>query len=217
MKYKKLVESTICKMSPSVFEKLKLLLLGEYISFSIIDHESVTVEILAEKICDYFGTLEIKTGKPFDKFIETYKNDLDSIVGPHIARPPQAKKGETTPVAEPRSWKYYRNAVDIKGKKKLSVTQLIDYTRIMMCLYSAADKTEGKPIENFDYSADCLDPEHIIESMRNEEVSIVFPPSKKKRFDTKEHYSDDVCTLILSILILYAIVNGKVEREADHE
>ena len=97
------------------------------------------------------------------------------------------------------------------------MTQLIDYTRIMMCLYTAADKAEGKPIDNFDYSADCLDPDHIIESMRNEEVSIVFPPSKKKQFDTKEHYSDDVCTLILSILLLYAIVNGKVEREADHE
>ena len=217
MKYKKLVEATICNMSPSVFEKLKLLLLGEFISFSIIDHNAVTIEILAEKVCDYFGTLEIKTGKPFDKFIESYMKDVDDIVAPHIAKTPQARKGDNTPVIVPRSRSYYTKAVDIKGKKKPSMTQLIDYTRIMMCLYTAADKAEGKPIDNFDYSADCLDPDHIIESMRNEEVSIVFPPSKKKQFDTKEHYSDDVCTLILSILLLYAIVNGKVEREADHE
>ena len=150
MKYKKLVEATICRMRPSAFEKLKLLLLGEYISFSIIDHEAVTVEILAEKICDYFETLEIKTGKAFDKFIESYMNDVDDIVAPHIAKTPQAKKGDNTPVKVPRSRKYYTKAVDIKGKKRLSVTQLIDYTRIMMCLYTAADKAEGKPIDNFD-------------------------------------------------------------------
>ena len=78
-------------------------------------------------------------------------------------------------------------------------------------------KNEGKPIDNFDYAADCLVPENLVESMKNEEVSVVFPPSKKKRFDTKELYSDDVCTLILSTVILCSIVNGKVEGEADHE
>ena len=48
-------------------------------------------------------------------------------------------------------------------------------------------------------------------------LNIYIPPSKKKRFDTKELYSDDVCTLILSILFLCSIINGKVEGESDHE
>ena len=217
MKYKKLVEATICNMSPSVFEKLKLLLLGEFISFSIIDHNAVTIEILAEKVCDYFGTLEIKTGKPFDKFIESYMKDVDDIVAPHIAKTPQARKGDNTPVIVPRSRSYYTKAVDIKGKKKPSMTQLIDYTRIMMCLYTAILKSKGKPIENFDFAVDCLVPEDIIESMRNEEVSGKFSSSKKKRFNTKELYSSDTSTFILSILILFLIINGKVEGEAGHE
>lgn len=217
MIYKDFVEATICNLSQSVFVELKQLLLGEYISFSIIDHEDVTIDILAEKVCDYFGTLEIKTGKVFDKHIESYLSDLDSIVGPHIAKTPQAKKGDTTPVVVPRSRKYYEKAVTTKGVKKPSMTQLVDYSRIMLCLYTAAIKNEGKPIDNFDYAADCLVPTSIVEAMKSEEVSVVFPPSKKKRFDTKELYSDDVCTLILSILFLCSIINGKVEGESDHE
>lgn len=217
MTYVDFVEGTVCNLSQPVFEMLKQLLLGEYISFSIIDHEDVTQDILAEKVCDYFDILEIKTGKAFDKRLEIYLNDLDSIVGPHIAKTPQAKKDDTTLAVMPRSRKYYEKVVVTKGVKKPSMTQLVDYTRIMMCLYTAACKNEGKPIDNFDYSADCLVPASIVDAMKNEEVSVLFPPSKKKRFDTKEPYSDDVCTLILSILLLCLIINGKVEGETDYE
>ena len=71
MTYKEFVEATICNLSQPVYEELKQLLLGEYISFSIIDHADVTIDTLAEKVCDYFGTLEIKTSKALDKHIET--------------------------------------------------------------------------------------------------------------------------------------------------
>ena len=217
MTYIDFAEATICDLNQTVFEALKQLLLGEYISFSVIDHEDVTVDILAEKVCDYFGTLEIKTGKTFEKHIESYLNNLDSIVEPRIAKAPQAKKGDTTPVVVPRSRKYYEKAVAIKEIKKPSMTQLIDFSRIMLCLYTAVNKSEGKPIGNFDYAADCLVPESIVDAMKSEEVSVVFPPSKKKRFDTKELYSEDICTLIMTILILCSIINGIVEGETDHE
>lgn len=217
MTYKDFVEATICNLSLPVFEELKRLLLGEFISFSIINREDVTINILAEKVCDYFETLEIKTGKTFDKRIESYLIDLDSIVGLHIAKTPQAKKGDTTPVVVPRSRRYYEKAITTKGVKKPSLTKLMDYSRIMMCLYTAATMNEGKPIDNFDYAVKCLIPASIIDAMKSEEVSVVFPPSKKKRFDTKERYSDDVSTLILSILFLCTIINGKAEGESDHE
>ena len=92
MTHKEFVEATVCKLNQPEFDDLKQLLLGEYISFSIIDHEAVTKDILAEKVCDYFVTLEAKTGKAFDKHIESYLNDLDSIVKPHIVETPQTKK-----------------------------------------------------------------------------------------------------------------------------
>lgn len=217
MTYKDFVEETICNLSQPVFEDLKRLLLGEYMSFSIIDHEDVTIDILAEKVCDYFGTLEIKTGKAFDKHIESYLDDWDNIVEPHIAKAPKAKKGDTSQVVAPRSRKYYDRVIYIKKLPTPSITELTDYSRIMMCLYTAAIKNKGKPIDNFDYAADCLDPVSIIEAMKSEEASVVISPLKKKRFDTKEPYSDAVCTLILSILILCSIINGKVEGETGHE
>lgn len=68
-------------MKQSVFEELKQLLLGEYITFSILDHEEVTEKSLAEKIFDYFCILEIKTRKSFDKYVEIYFNNLNTIVG----------------------------------------------------------------------------------------------------------------------------------------
>ena len=60
MTYLEFVKATICDLNQSAFEELKKILLGEYISFSIIDHENVTVDILAEKVCDYFNTLEAR-------------------------------------------------------------------------------------------------------------------------------------------------------------
>lgn len=218
MTYKEFVEATICNLSQPVFEELKQLLLGEYISFAIIDHEDVTIDILAEKVCDYFGTLEIKQEKVlFDERIKTYMNKIDKIVKPRIADTPQPKKGDTTPIVVPRSRKYYEKAVATKREKELSMLKLVDYSRIMMCLYTAANNNEGKTITNFDYAADCLIPASIIDAMKSKEDSGGFLPSKKKRFDTKELYSDDMCTLIMSILILCSIINGKVEGEADHE
>ncbi len=217
MTYKEFVEATICSLSQSTFDELKQLLLGEFISFDIIDHKDVTKDILAEKVCDYFGTLKIKTGKGFNKHIDSYLDDLDSIVGPHIAKTPQAKKGDKTPVVIPRSRKYYEKALAIKEIKKPTITQLVDYSRIMMCLYTAAIENESKPIFNFNYAADCLVLNDLVESLKNEEVSVVLPPSRKKRFDTKELYSDDMCVLIISMLILCLIISRQVEGETDHE
>ena len=77
-------------------------------------------------------------------------------------------------------------------------------------------KNEGMPIDNFEYAADCLDPKTILESMRSGEIKAEVPRSNKKRFSTKEFFSDDVCTLIILILILYSIVNGIVAGETDY-
>jgi len=217
MTYQEFVSATICDLSQKSFNELKKLLLGKYIFFFVIDDNNVTVDILAEKICDYFITLGIKTNKSFDKYIESYLNDLDSIVGSHIAKTSQAKKADLLPAVVPRSRKYYEKAISIKDIKNPTITQLIDYSRIMMCLYTAVLKNNGMTIDNFDYSVDCLIPERVVESMEKDEVSVLFPPSKKRRFDTKELYSEDVCTLILSSMLLCSVINGKVEGEADHE
>ena len=217
MTYKEFVKATICNLRQPTLDELKQLLIDEYINFIFIDREDVTGDILAEKVCDYFAILEIKSEKSFDKYLEAYLKGLDAIVRPHIVKGPQNKKADTSSAIIPRARRYYEKVVSIKKKKSASMSEIIDYSRIMMCLYASEIKNKGKLIENFDYAAECLVPEEIIEAMKNEEVSAVRPLPGRKRFDMKELYSEDVCMLILSILILCSIIDGKVEREPDHE
>lgn len=216
MTYLDFVKQTICDLNQPVFEELKQLLLEEFISFSIIDYENVTVDILAEKVCDYFYALEIKTGRSFDRRIETFIKDLDAIVGPSVAKTYQTKPGDSATIVEPRSRKYYEKALSIKGVKNPSITEIIDYTRIMMCLYTEIIKNTAEPIINFDYSAFCLIPEKLIDSLLNKDGSTPIPRTMKK-FDTKDPYGSDRCTLILLSILLCSIVNGRVEGDSDYE
>ena len=216
MNYLDFVKETICDLDQSVFEELKQILLGDYISFSIIDHEDVTANILAEKVCDYFNTLEVKTGRAFDRRIEALMKDLDTIVGPSIAKTYQTKTGDSTTIVEPRSRKYYEKALSIKDVKTPSITEITDYTRIMMCLYTEIIKNKEKPIENFDYSAYCLVPEKLIKENLNKQ-GLAPAPRTTKRFDTKDPYGNDRCTVILLTILLCSIVNARVEGNSEDE
>ena len=64
---------------------------------------------------------------------------MDSIVGPHIAKSVTTKKNGTDVVETPRARKYYEKALQLKGFKELTFDIIVDYTRIMMSLYSAIE------------------------------------------------------------------------------
>ena len=215
MKDIKFIEDTVSKLNQSEFESLKKMLVGEYISYSFICEDAITKSILAEKLCDYFEKLELKTGMNFDKLIDSYIKNIDSIVGKRVAKTPQAKKNDPTPIVVPRARKYYERALYNKNSRNISVRNLLDYSRIMFCLYTAIIKNGGKEISNFDYSIGCLSPECIIDSMKNEQYTIV--KMKKNKFDIKDLYCLDTGTFILSIIILYAILHDRVEGEYYHE
>ena len=217
MEYKEFIKETVCKFDEEVYKIAKQLLIGEFLDFYIIDNVDINLEILAEKICDYFLTLEIKTGKSFDKQVESYMNDLDSIVSPFIAKTPQNKKKDNDAVSIPRARKYYEKAITNKGGKGLTIRKILDYSRIMMCLYMEIINEEYKPINNFNLSIECLEPHKIINSMRNEEISIVLPPTKRKRFDTKELFCSDTCTLILAVIAVCTVINENIRGEYTNE
>lgn len=215
MEYRDLVKTTVLDMDQDIFEMLKKALVGEYLSFSIIDAEEITKEILAEKICDYFEKLELKTGKAFEKHLDAYIGNVESIVGGRVAKAPQQKKKDAAPIVVPRARKYYEKAMNVKNTRSITVRQLKDYTRIMMCLYVAIIKNNYKEIDNMDYSAACIDPDAIISSMKNEQDMLL--KLKKPKFDIKELYCSDTCTFIIAIIVLYAIVGEKVQGEYYHE
>ena len=209
MEYKEFVENTICGLDPSSFEQIKEILLGEkFIEFSIIKPNEISADILAEKIADYFETFEIKANRPFNKQLEVYMNEIDAIVAPRIAKTPQQKKGDNTPPNVPRARRYYEKYLTYKAIKDITIRQLLDYTRIMMSLYTASVNDENKPVENFEYSVKCLDVKKLLENLKKEETFIVaILQNKRKRFELKDKYANDTCILIILIIALCMVIN----------
>ncbi len=209
--YRDFIAYAICDLNLSAFAELRDILLDGYITFPFLDKDKITIEILAEKMCDYFASVQQNTGKTYDKQFELYMNDLDSIVGPHIAKSVTTKKNGTDVVETPRARKYYEKALQLKGFKELTFDIIVDYTRIMMSLYSAIIANKEGVIENFNFSLDCLNPKEVNKAMKNEEVSFQippFPPTIKKRFDIKGRYGSDTCTIVITIIMICSIING---------
>lgn len=217
MDYKEFVKSTVNAFQPDVFDRIKTVLIPEYLTFSVIPEDGVTPAILSEKLCDYFEKLELKTGKSFDKYVEAYLKDLDSIVERRIEKTPPSKKNDPTPVAVPRARKYYEKAVSLKKTRSLSTGILVDYTRIMLCLYTAIIKNDFKEIGNLDFSSECIIPLDIIAAMKNEQEPVAIKIGKKQKFDIKELYCADTCTFILTIMLVYKILNDRIQGETEHE
>ena len=87
----------------------------------------------------------------------------------------------------------------------------------MFCLYTEIIKSKEETIDNFNFSAECLKPKEILSSMKNEETATVIPHQKKKRFEAEKSYDSDSSTMIISILMLWSIINASVQGDADRE
>lgn len=191
-------------------------LLGEYIPVHVIAPDTATKYILAEKIHDYFEKLQYKTNKKFDDYIKYFMATLDDLVEPHIAKTPAAKKNEPVPVV-PRARKYYEKANSIRKNLK-TVSELTDYTRLMLCLYAAIIGSDEERICNFDFSISCLDPVVIEATLKGEKESTLFGmKNPKPRFDTTDPYTSDTCFFVIAIIMLYTIIGDSFEEDLSHE
>lgn len=210
------IQETILSLNPIAFHQLKEALVGKYISFHSIVSENVTQDILAEKLHDYFEKIYYKTGKKFDDQLKAYMAALDSVVEPNVAKNQQAKKNEPAPPVY-RSRKYYEKAAEIRKSVK-SMPELIDYSRLMMCLYAAIIKNGGEKIQNLDFAVSSLDSEAIETALRAEKESILFgKKNPKPRFDISDPYSMNTCFFVIAIILLYTIIGDSIEEGTDHE
>ena len=205
------VNKTVSSLTPERFERLRDILDSEnYIPFDFVEHERIDESFLEEKIGDYFEKVELLAGgKRFEYIIEQYANDLDSVVKDHIDVGSHANKG-SAPVV-PRARKYYYRASALKKEGLKTFESLLDYSRIMLCLYMAIINKKHKYISNFDYSSECLKGKEIMSALRNEKDSNIF--GERKKFDTHSPYSMDRCTFILVIIMYQYIKSNEVEVE----
>ena len=209
---KEFIEGTVRKLDQPLFEEAKERLVGEYITFSFIDDEKVYINVFAEKLCDYFDKLEFKTGENFDSILKKYMSNWDELVGKRIAKEPATKKNEP-PQPVPRAKKYYNHIIEIKKSRNLTIKQLVDYSRIMMCLYTAIIKGNFVEISDFGYSVDGLSIDKIIAAMKAEKPNGILGIGKKAMFDLTDLHCSDTSTFILTMVMYYYIKDNAIEGE----
>jgi len=206
MNIQEFIEQAISPLDSAFIDRLKKSLINErYIPITFVDFESIDAAILEEKIKDYFEKVEISHRNSFTNTIENYVTFLDSVVLDHIDKYSDADKSSLS-----RAKRYYDKA---KGLKKIvlnSFDALIDYSRIMMCLYMAIINNRHNGISDFDFSSECLKGKEILEALRKEEVVNLL--SKRMRFDTREPYGADRSAFIMLIIMYHYIKSMEVEE-----
>ncbi len=206
------VKSTVGNMSEACLEALKEKLTGEYVKFSIIEKDDVSTDVFMEKLCDNFEKIELNSSDKFDKLIKKYMADWDNLVGDMIPKEPSAGKDGTKPPTA-RSRKYYARAMGLKENRSISLKQLTDYSRIMMCLYMAVMDKNYKEIQDFDYSSKCLDIDKIVNSMRETRQNGFLFFGGGWQFDITKSYNLDTGVFILTFIMYYHIKNAEIEGE----
>lgn len=196
MKPEEFVESTWLDYS-DVIGDCVLMDLNAYIKFQFMDH--ITKEIMAEKLYDHFKMVELFNKCDFNRVINAFFKCLNEILGSQIATSKQ----------KTRAQKYYEKAVSISKSKEVNFQDLMDYTRIMMCLYMAVTKNQSKLISEFDLSKDCLGMDTILTFIHRETVPAIGINKRKPRFDFHNPYSMDSCFLLILMLLLYKSKDGE--------
>ena len=167
MKNNKFVCTVIDNLSQELFDELKDLLIPKFISFSVIKNENITKEILKEWLINYFSYIELsfvdhKIKDHFNAILGVFISELDSVIKDKIAETPKKKKKDTSLPKTPRARKYYEKFASIKESTEISFDAVVDYTRIMLCLYSSIIKNEYNKIDDFDYSFSVVNVQEII-------------------------------------------------------
>ena len=173
------------------------MVLNYYVKFEYLNTAS-SLEV-AEKLYDHFEKVELKNRCDFNKLIKAYFKSMNDIIEPSIEK---AK-------VQTRAQKYYEKAVEISKLKQLTFQDLLDYSRIVICLYIAIIKNRSVPISNFDLSLECLDLELILDNISKETVAAIGLKKRKDRFDLSDSYGMDVCVLLVFTLLLFKLKDGE--------
>lgn len=209
MEIREFIENTIYKLDDEDFAKLKKRLIGEYISFTFIDEESISKEIFAEKMYDYFVVLTVNTKGRFEAFLHIFLNNWNTLLEKKIATVASTKKGEE-PAAVPRARKYFDHIAKIEKSRNVTLEQLVEYIRIAMSLYASAIE-QGIAIKDFEYDFSDIVLDKEIESMKEERSSGFM--GKKTMFDLTDLYSNDTATFIMTMILYYHISSNEYMGE----
>lgn len=210
MKYNDLIDYTVLRLEDEHFESLKVSLVDRgYINFSVLDDSEITKAILSEKICDYFEKVELKTLDPLDKQVKNFCRTLDTIVSGKILKVTKAHPNPS------RARRYYEHVKELPRKKDLTIGELMDYSRVMFCLYNAIIENKGAEITNFDYTLSTINTTNILGSLIKEQNNFV--KQFKGMFESKEEYTSERGILVLAIIILNKLLANRIFGDYYHD
>lgn len=197
--YLNFVKETVGSFDDNVFSEFKEIAVGEYIIFKQVKKEDITKDVMIEKITDYFESKDSVFIK-LENMIHKYNDCLDDIVSPYIPKEQKPKKGEKVIVA--RSRQYYDAVARFKKSKDVALEELLDYTRIMLCLYMAVINNDYKPIDNFNFAFESLDIEKILSEIKSNKNSY------KKFYDLSDNPEYQ---MIILLMMFFSLKNNGME------
>ena len=199
---KEFVKKIIYDLSDEKFERLKTILTDKkYIPVYFAVNDAINREFFAEKISDYFEKVELVAGaKKFDELIEKFAESIDDVVRDRIDR--KSKNIN-------RARRYYNSTSSMRKSGLKTFEQILDYSRIMLCLYMAVINHGYKDISDFDFASEVLAGKNIMVSLRTEKKSGIL--GKSRMFDTTAPYGMDRCTFIIVIMMYQYIKNWEQE------
>lgn len=205
------IRETVLDLTPENFGLLRDMLLEDghgILKFRYVAEEDITPEVMAEKLSDYFDKVTFKSGNFFSKQVFHYIEKLEAVVEPRIAKPEKTEEGEKVC----RARKYYQKALEIRVGQSIQPQALLDFSRIMFCLYTATLQDRLYRIEDFDYSASVIDPVRLVTALADETMDMILG-IKRKVFNFDDAVGLDSSAMVIATLSLVKILNDRVEGE----
>lgn len=200
------IRDAVLTLSPENFVKLRDSLLTDCLKFWFIPKDDVTPEVLAEKLYDHFYKTFAVTGVPFEKQVFQYIKSVSDLVDMHIEQAKQAEDGNEEDA--PRARRFYEKAQEIKESRSASTNDILEFSRLMFCLYEATLRDRLNKIQDFDYSVEVIDPDRILDAMKKETVDGMLG-MKRNVFSLEGTCTQDISTMIIASIALYKIAEDR--------
>lgn len=209
--YLAFIQETVLALTPENFGLLRDMLTEDapgILKFRYVVAEDITPEVMAEKLGDYFDKVTFKSGNFFSQQAFHYIEKLEAAVEPRIAKPEKSEAGDKVC----RAREYYQKALEIKVGKTIQPQSLLDFSRIMFCLYTATLQDRLYRIEDFDLSESVIDPVRLVTALTDETTDMILG-IKRKVFNFEDVYGLDSSAIVIATLALVKIWNDRAEGE----
>lgn len=207
MDRKEFITQTVGGLTQEAFVSLRNILLDDsFIPLGMTQAEKMDWGCFEEKLYDHFEKVELTSGRSFERLAQAYIEALDAVVAPRVAQSHQSIKDDETVIMIPLARKYYNETVSAVNVEKPDMQQLTEYTRRMMCLYTAYLNNRGKEIYNLEDDASVLSAEKLMSALAKEKVT-GFSGKKKNRFNLKVRFSVDRCIFIMAYMLIYSVID----------